>query len=121
MDGVLPTQTPCVLDPSQLQLITVRPLVMILHISVNVFIVCVQLGNVIAANIYLTSDKPLYHAGNTHLIIINVLVILLFLLTKVYYVMRNRIRDKQWNAMTAEVSHVHCPRGSAELELKKCT
>jgi hypothetical protein len=68
--------------------------------------VSVQLGNVIAANIYVASDKPLYHAGNTHLIIINVLVIFLFLFTKVYYVTRNRLRDKKWNSMSTEVGHL---------------
>ena len=69
------------------------------RISVNV-----QLGNIISANIYRTSDAPLYHKGNTHLIIINILVILLFLFTKFYYVTRNRLREKKWNAMTIEVS-----------------
>ncbi|KAE8451328.1 hypothetical protein EG329_003957 [Mollisiaceae sp. DMI_Dod_QoI] len=71
-------------------------------ISAAVYNMCVQLGNIIAANIYVTSDKPLYHKGNTHLIIINVLVLFLFLFTKAYYVTRNRLRDKKWNAMTAE-------------------
>jgi len=67
--------------------------------------VCVQLGNIISANIYRTADKPLYHKGNTHLIIINVLVIFLFLFTKAYYVTRNRLRDKKWNAMSVEVRY----------------
>ncbi|CZR59453.1 probable permease of the major facilitator superfamily [Phialocephala subalpina] len=71
-------------------------------ISAAVYNMCVQLGNIISANIYQTEDKPLYHKGNTHLIIINVLVILLFLFTKAYYVMRNRFREKKWNALTAE-------------------
>lgn len=75
--------------------------------SINIIVVCVQLGNVISANIYLASDKPLYHAGNTHLIVINVLVIFVFLFTKVYYVTRNRLRDKKWNAMSTEVSHLY--------------
>lgn len=63
---------------------------------------CVQLGNVIAANIYLTDDAPLYHRGNTNLIIINILVIGLFVTTKVYYVLRNRFRERKWNTMTME-------------------
>jgi hypothetical protein len=63
----------------------------------------VQLGNVISANIYVKSDAPAYHNGNTNLIIINVLVIFLFLFTKAYYVLRNRFRDKKWNLMTIEV------------------
>ena len=63
----------------------------------------VQIGGIISANIYVTSDAPLYHKGNTSLIIINIIVLHLFLLTKAYYIMRNRIRDKKWNAMTTEV------------------
>jgi hypothetical protein len=76
-----------------------------LDTSANPTTVMVQIGNVISANIYVTSDAPLYHKGNTNLIFINVAVIFLFLLTKVYYITRNRMRDKKWNAMTTEVSH----------------
>jgi len=55
----------------------------------------VQLGNIISANIYLASDKPLYHKSNDHLIIINVLAIFLFLFAKAYYVTRNRLRGEK--------------------------
>ena len=67
-------------------------------------IVCVQLGGIISANIYRTDDKPLYKRGNRVLLGINVMVITLFLLTKTYYVTKNKIRDRKWNAMTPEVS-----------------
>jgi hypothetical protein len=62
----------------------------------------VQLGNICSAFIYRADDKPLYHRGNTQLIIINLLAIFLFLLTKAYYVLRNRARDKKWNSMTPQ-------------------
>ncbi|KAA8576312.1 hypothetical protein EYC84_006448 [Monilinia fructicola] len=62
----------------------------------------VQLGNICGNFIYRADDKPLYHRGNTQLIIINIASIALFLLTKVYYVMRNRSREKVWSAMTPE-------------------
>src|ERR1700712_3924797 len=65
----------------------------------------VQLGNICANFVYRTDDKPLYHRGNTQLIIINLLVIALFIFTKVYYVTKNRMRDRKWNAMTAEEQH----------------
>jgi hypothetical protein len=65
--------------------------------------VCVQLGGIIAANIYLNDDKPRYTRGNRHLIIINVLSILLFIFAKIYYITKNKIRDRKWNAMTPEV------------------
>lgn len=62
----------------------------------------VQLGNVIANFIYLDDDKPKYKRGNSTLIGINVLCIVLFLLTKAYYIWRNKQRDAIWNAMTEE-------------------
>lgn len=63
---------------------------------------CVQLGNVIANFIYLEDDKPKYRRGNSVLIGINVLVMLCFVLTKVYYIWRNKQRDRVWGAMTEE-------------------
>lgn len=37
------------------------------------------------------------------LIGINAMAIVLFVLAKLYYVTKNKIRDKKWNAMTHEV------------------
>ena len=66
--------------------------------------VCAQLGGIASANIYRQDDKPLYKRGNRTLIGINILVIALFLFTKAYYTLKNKSRDKKWNAMTPEVS-----------------
>jgi hypothetical protein len=63
----------------------------------------VQLGNVISNNIYRDDDKPLYRRGNRNLIVVNILSILLFIFAKLYYVTRNKKRDRKWNAMTHEV------------------
>lgn len=63
---------------------------------------CVQLGSVAANTIYREDDKPKYHRGNTNLIIINLLVIVLFLGAKAYYVLVNKRRDRIWTAMTVE-------------------
>jgi predicted MFS family arabinose efflux permease len=71
-------------------------------VSAALYNMTVQLGNICANFIYRTDDQPLYHRGNTQLIIINLATIVLFILTKIYYVTKNRIRDKKWNAMTAE-------------------
>ncbi|CAJ2508963.1 Uu.00g139890.m01.CDS01 [Anthostomella pinea] len=71
-------------------------------VSAAVYNMAVQTGNVIANFIYEDDDKPLYHRGNTALFAINVLAIALFLLTKAYYVWRNKQRDKIWNAMTEQ-------------------
>lgn len=64
----------------------------------------VQVGGITAANIYQAADAPLYKTGNRNLIIINVIVIVWFLFTKAYYVTKNKIRDRKWNALTPEVS-----------------
>ena len=62
----------------------------------------VQLGNIVANFIYRDDDKPYYRRGNMDLFAINVLAIMLFLLTKVYYVWRNRQKEKAWNALSKE-------------------
>lgn len=61
-----------------------------------------QAGGIIASNIYRADDAPLYRRGNRQLIAILAGNIGIYCLTKVYYVLRNRYRDKKWNAMTAE-------------------
>lgn len=61
-----------------------------------------QAGGIIASNIYRADDAPLYRRGNRQLIAILAGNIGIYFLTKVYYVLRNRYRDKKWNAMTAE-------------------
>ncbi|KAM0316287.1 hypothetical protein ACHAO8_003308 [Botrytis cinerea] len=71
-------------------------------VSSALYNMAVQLGNICANFIYRTDDKPLYHRGNTQLLIINIAAIAVFLLTKLYYIMRNKQREKVWNAMTAE-------------------
>ncbi|KAF1811307.1 MFS general substrate transporter [Eremomyces bilateralis CBS 781.70] len=71
-------------------------------VSAALFNMNVQLGGIISSNIYRDDDKPLYRRGNQVLIGINVLSICLFLFAKVYYVTKNKIRDRKWNAMTPE-------------------
>lgn len=65
----------------------------------------VQLGGVIAANIYRADDKPKYHRGNSQLIAINILSISLFFIAKGYYIVKNRSRAKKWGTMTIEVCY----------------
>ncbi|RFU27524.1 hypothetical protein B7463_g8811, partial [Scytalidium lignicola] len=71
-------------------------------VSTALYNMSVQLGDIVASNIYRNDDKPLYKRGNRTLIAINVLVIFLFLLAKAYYVWKNKLRDRKWNAMTPE-------------------
>lgn len=49
-----------------------------------------------------TDDKPLYRRGNKVLLGVCCMNIALYLLTKAYYVFRNRQRDKKWNALSED-------------------
>jgi hypothetical protein len=63
----------------------------------------VQLSSVVSANIYLKDDAPRYRRGNRILIAIACLnLIVLYPATKLYYIWRNKQRDRVWNAMTPE-------------------
>lgn len=62
----------------------------------------VQAGGVIGSNIYRADDKPLYHRGNMQIVAINCLAIALYGFAKVYYVFRNKQREKKWAAMSQE-------------------
>lgn len=62
----------------------------------------VQAGNVYASYIYREDDKPVYRRGNTTLLFINLFSILIFLLTKIYYVWRNKQKESIWNALSEE-------------------
>ncbi|KAL2071872.1 hypothetical protein VTL71DRAFT_13107 [Oculimacula yallundae] len=76
-------------------------------VSTALYNMSVQLGGIIAANIYREDDKQLYKRGNRVLIGIDIMVICLFLFTKAYYVTKNKVRDKKWNAMTQELCGVN--------------
>ncbi|KAI1768467.1 allantoate permease [Hypoxylon sp. FL1150] len=71
-------------------------------VSAALYNMSVQAGNVYASYIYRDDDKPRYRRGNTTLLVINLVAILVFLLTKLYYVWRNKQKDRVWNALTEE-------------------
>lgn len=62
----------------------------------------VQLGSIAANQIYRADDKPFYHRGNFQLFWISFSLIPLLLLVKVYYVWRNKVRARKWDAMTED-------------------
>ena len=63
----------------------------------------VQAGSVIMSNIYRQDDAPRYRRGNRVLISIAcVNLCILYPGAKLYYIWRNKQRDKIWNAMTPE-------------------
>ncbi|KAH8807969.1 major facilitator superfamily domain-containing protein [Xylogone sp. PMI_703] len=61
-----------------------------------------QAGGIIASNIYHKSDAPRYREGNRVLVAFIVTNIFIYLLTKSYYIWRNKSRDRKWNAMSEE-------------------
>lgn len=52
--------------------------------------------------IYVIDDKPLYTRGNRQCLYLCYMNIVIYLLTKVYYIWRNNQKDKKWNALTEE-------------------
>ncbi|KAF9069482.1 allantoate permease [Rhodocollybia butyracea] len=72
-------------------------------VNASLYNMFVQLTAVVSAQIYQDSDAPRYRRGNRALIIICCLnVAVIYPCTKVYYIWRNRQRNRIWNAMTIE-------------------
>ncbi|KUJ08168.1 MFS general substrate transporter [Mollisia scopiformis] len=71
-------------------------------VSAALYNMAVQAGGIIASNIYRTDDAPRYKRGDRVLVSLCVTNIALYILTKIYYVWRNKSRDAKWNAMTEE-------------------
>lgn len=70
-------------------------------------IVSVQMGNIIGNNVFRADDAPLYKRGYSVLLGLNLLGIVFFVGTKVYYVRKNQERNRIWNAMDDEVRFTH--------------
>ncbi|KAF2449116.1 MFS general substrate transporter [Karstenula rhodostoma CBS 690.94] len=71
-------------------------------VSAALYNMSVQLQAIIYSNIYQDDDKPLYRRGNKVLVGICVLNMFIYAFNKVYYIWRNKQRDRKWNALTAE-------------------
>lgn len=61
---------------------------------------CVQAASVIASNIYQTNDQPYYRKGNKVLLALIAYNIVLIVAIKLFYVWRNKTKEKKWSAMT---------------------
>ncbi|ROW13863.1 hypothetical protein VPNG_03658 [Cytospora leucostoma] len=91
-------------------------------VSAALYNMCVQAGDIASSYIYREDDAPLYHRGNQTLFIINIVVIVLFLATKVYYIFRNKQKERIWNAMTEDerkhyITHTKL-QGSRRLDFR---
>lgn len=72
-------------------------------VNASLYNMFVQASSIISANIYREDDRPRYRRGNRTLIIIScVNLAIVYPGTKLYYLWRNKQRDKIWNAMTSE-------------------
>ncbi|KAL4962396.1 major facilitator superfamily domain-containing protein [Aspergillus stella-maris] len=61
-----------------------------------------QASSIIASNIYREDDKPYYRRGNKVLLALVAWNVFMTVFIKMYYIWRNRTRDRIWNAMSAE-------------------
>ena len=62
----------------------------------------VQLDSMTAQNIFREDDRPLYKRGLLQLWCITWAVVPLLLMTKFYYIWRNKTKERKWSAMTEE-------------------
>jgi len=69
-------------------------------VSAALYNMFVQSGSIIASNIYRDDDQPLYKRGNTILLGITSFNIILFYLVKAFYIWRNKVRERKWNALS---------------------
>lgn len=61
-----------------------------------------QAGVMISSNVYRADDGPRYRRGNSILLGLVALNLVLYVTAKAYYVWRNRVRDRRWRAMSPE-------------------
>ncbi|CDK25208.1 unnamed protein product [Kuraishia capsulata CBS 1993] len=61
-----------------------------------------QLATIVSSQLYRDDDKPLYHRGNLDLIGIAFGAIAVGIITKFYYIWRNKKREEVWSQMTIE-------------------
>ncbi|KAF4122340.1 transporter [Geosmithia morbida] len=91
-------------------------------VSAAVYNMSVQSSAIIASNVYRQNDAPRYRNGNRNLVGVVSMNIVCFLLVKVYYVLRNKSRDKKWNAMTPEQQRIYLDtttdKGSKRLDFR---
>ncbi|KEZ40195.1 hypothetical protein SAPIO_CDS9252 [Scedosporium apiospermum] len=69
-------------------------------VSAAMYNIFVQIAQVIASNIYRADDAPLYRRGNSILLGLVAYNTVLYIAAKLYYVWRNKSRDKKWTALS---------------------
>ncbi|KAI0135881.1 MFS general substrate transporter [Daldinia grandis] len=91
-------------------------------LGVALYNMFLQAGVIISSNIYRADDAPLYRRGNSILIGILCLNLVLYVLAKAYYIWRNRVREQKWDVMTPEEKLVyladHQDTGNKRLDFR---
>jgi len=82
----------------------------------------VQVSAIIGSQIYRADDAPLYRRGNRVLISICAMNLVLFPLIKLYFIMRNKYKRRQWEALSPEEQAAYLDRtkerGSKRLDFQ---
>lgn len=71
-------------------------------VASSLYNMSVQASNIFSSQIYRNGDKPLYRTGNKVLLGLAAYNVLIFILSKAYYVARNSQRDRAWESMSRE-------------------
>lgn len=71
-------------------------------VSAAIVNIMLQTGGIISANIYREDDEPHYKRGNVILIGIGFGALAACILTRYYYIFRNKQKVQKWNALTVE-------------------
>ncbi|ANB13602.1 hypothetical protein AWJ20_1899 [Sugiyamaella lignohabitans] len=81
-----------------------------------------QSAGIFAAPIYRSDDYPLYKRGNSTLIVYNILAVVVCIAAKLYYMARNRHKERLWNAMSLEQQQEYLKttqdRGNKRLDFR---
>ncbi|AGO10244.1 AaceriAEL344CAp [[Ashbya] aceris (nom. inval.)] len=77
-----------------------------------------QTGIIIAQQVYRKDDAPRYHRGNTILFFVTVSTIPMMILAKAYFIWRNKIKERTWNAMS-EAERVEYTVTTADKDSKR--
>ncbi|ATY63598.1 MFS transporter [Cordyceps militaris] len=71
-------------------------------VSAATYNMFVQGCGIVSSNVYRADDAPLYDRGHKAILGVVCMNIALYVLTKLYYVWRNKTRDTKWTAMTED-------------------
>ena len=81
-----------------------------------------QAGVIISSNIYRADDSPLYRRGNSILLGLLALNLVLYVIAKSYYLWRNRVKEYKWSSLTPEEKLVyladHQDQGNKRLDFR---